>query len=109
MADHGLGPDPETMYGRQHPILFVKGVGERHEMDVNDAPVCQEDFVDAYKKLALGSPSSDVFEWKEGDVRERKFMYYRFYVTINHMTEYVTRGHARDTEAMELTGVEYNE
>ena len=104
MADHGLGENRQMdFYGRQHPILFVKGIKEEHSFQVNDAPVAQEDLVGAYSKLIQGNDSMQIFDWKEGDVRERRYLYYNWFY-MSHMVEYTTTGHARDTDALQTTG-----
>ena len=109
MADHGLGESLHyDMHGRQHPILFIKGAGEQHAFQKDDAPIAQEDFAEAYERLLAGADSSAVFDWKEGDERIRRYLYYKVF-SMNYMDEYIQRGHARDTESMEFTGVEYNQ
>ena len=107
MSDHGFSEAQRTGDGRQHPILFIKGRGESHEMRISDAPISQTDFVDAYEALLAGAGSDEAFPWKEGDVRERRYLFYRV-KTMEHMEEFLQRDHARESESLEPTGVTYD-
>lgn len=93
----------ENQYGRQHPILFVKGFGERHEMKISGAPVSYEDLAGAYGRLLEGSLSDACFEYQEGDYRERRYLLYK-YMDEDHMVEYVQTGYAGDEETLVPTG-----
>lgn len=107
MSDHGFeGYGEGQGSDRQNPIFFVKGVGEHHTLTYNDAPISYVDLQDAYVKLLDGAKSDSIFEYKEGDERERRFLMYGSH-HIDKMYEYLTEGHASDTDAMYATGVEY--
>ena len=93
----------ESQYGRQHPILFVKGLGEKHEMKISGAPISYEDLVGAYDRLLEGSLSDECFAYREGDQRERRYLLYK-YLGEDHMVEYVQKGHAGDEETLVPTG-----
>lgn len=113
LSDHGYNDEPyENLYynpyGRQQPILFIKGFNEHHEeMQVSEAPVAQGDLQEAYVKLMDGSYGSDVFPYKEGDQRERRFLWYRS-DRSTHFEEYIQTGHASNTETMIRTGKVYD-
>lgn len=97
LADHGFSEEdiPED---RLHPIFFVKGIGESKEkMDINDAPVSFEDFGEAVERLKDGASSDAVFDWKEGDERDRK-CFVNFYKEEGnaHYEECIQKGHAGD-------------
>lgn len=96
MADHGY---ENSM--RSNPILYVKGVGERHEFTVSDAPISYEDLQGAYAKLLQGAQKDAVFPYREGDVRERRFIWHS---QADFMEEYVQKGHATDMDTLEKTG-----
>ncbi len=107
LSDHGfnrnVGDVPEE---RQHSILFVKGIGETHgEMQVDSAPISQEDFSDAYLKLLDGGSGAELFEWEEGDARERRYL---FHYSEDELTlglwEYMQSGWAGDEDTLEYTG-----
>lgn len=107
LSDHGfnrhVGDVPDE---RQHSILFVKGIGETHdEMQVDAAPISQEDFSDAYLKLLDGCSSAELFDWKEGDVRERRYL---FHYSEGELTlgfwEHMQSGWAGDEDTLEYTG-----
>lgn len=104
MADHGYNwLDP---HGRQNPILFVKGIGERHGFGVSDAPISFEDLQEAYQRLLQGKDSTQIFDWKSGDERERRYLFHE-YLKEDHMVEYRQPGQAHDTDAMYETGKVY--
>lgn len=107
LSDHGfnrhVGDVPDE---RQHSILFVKGIGETHdEMQVNAAPISQEDFSDAYLKLLDGCSSTELFDWKEGDARERRYLFhYSEDELILGFWEHMQSGWAGDEDTLEYTG-----
>ena len=88
---------------RQHSILFVKGLNERHDLKISGAPISHEDLIDAYYKLLDGSMSDDCFEYKEGDYRERRYLLYK-YLGEDYMTEYIQTGYAGDEDTLIPTG-----
>ena len=100
MADHGYDH-------RQNPVLFIKGKGERHEYQISDAPISYVDLQDAFSKLLDGCGSEDAFEWREGDERIRRFLYYPFEdeSTIYEMSQ---SGKASDNESLVQTGVVFS-
>lgn len=105
MADHGynwLNPQ-----GRQNPILFVKGINEKHAFTVSDAPISYADLQEAFVKLLDGAGSDRIFDWKSGDRRERRYLFHE-YLGEDHIVEYMQPGHAHDTEAMYETGNVYD-
>lgn len=104
MADHGYST--EGLEGRQNPILFIKGIGEHHEMETSNAPISYDDLQDAYQLLLAGESGENVFNWKEGQTRQRKYILYR-YEEEEKMYEYVTEGNATETEEMRATGREF--
>lgn len=112
MSDHGynisgdaarIPQRDEDCSGRQHPILFIKGRGERHELQISGAPISFEDLPGGFEKLLQGAGSDSVFDYKEGDYRERRYMLYH-YAEEDHMTEYVQKGYAGDESTMFPTG-----
>lgn len=107
MADHGLDGENSAEYtGRQNPILFVKGVDEKHELQVSQAPISYDDLQGAFARLLEGKNSTEIFDYEEGDYRERSFLYY-VYEQDEHMYEYVTSGHASEDAGMQATGREF--
>lgn len=107
LADHGYNKDNDVnSEGRQHPILFVKGIGESHDtLQISEAPISQTDFREAYTRLLDGKSSSEVFDFQEGDYRERRYLYYE-YDENTYFKECVQTGHAKDEETLVFTGVE---
>ena len=112
MADHGyngsLDESGEEAWMRQCPLLLIKGMGETHDtMQISQAPISFEDLQEAYVRLLDGRRSDEVFDWKEGDARERRFLRYSF-LDDDHMQEYMQTGYASDMNTMIPTGREYN-
>ena len=104
MADHGY--DYANVIGRQNPILFIKGVGEQHEIYRSDKPISFEDFNEAYLNLLDGKTSVDLF--RNIDInRERRFLHYE-YTKEDFMTEYVQTGKAWDESTIKETGKKFN-
>ncbi len=106
MADHGFNWD--DVHGRQDPFLMIKGMGEKHRMRISQAPVSFEDLQLAYARLLDGKPSDCVFDWKAGDQRERRFLWFE-YTKEDYMVEYLQKGHASDCTSMYPTGREYRQ
>ena len=107
VSDHGYNEeDGDVYYGRQHPILFVKGFQERHDaLQYNDAPISQTDYGEMYQALLDGVESDRIFPYAEGEERSRRFLVCTY---DDIFIETFTTGHARDTEALEETGVQYD-
>lgn len=106
MSDHGYEWKEGYPYGRQNPLLMIKGIGENHEMQISNAPISYDDLQSAYEKLLKGTAGSSVFEWKEKDQRERRYLWFR-YLEEDHMIEYLQTGKASDPDAMRPTGREF--
>lgn len=112
MSDHGyngsLGQSGEATWMRQCALLLIKGRNEHHDtMQISQAPISFEDLQEAYVRLLDGRRSDEVFDWKEGDARERRFLRYSF-LDDDHMQEYIQTGYASDMDTMIPTGREYN-
>lgn len=106
MSDHGyaaLEYEDLNTY-QQHPILLVKGFGENGDsLEVNNAPISYEELPDALVKLTSGEDGGSIFPWKEGDVRERRFLVYEW-TNLNYFEEYVQTGQAEDMDTLLPTG-----
>ena len=110
MADHGYNGigEKEEDFLRQAALLLVKGSNERHDtMQISEAPISYEDLQTAYVRLLDGAQSDSVFDWKEGDTRERRFLEYAP-GNESHMVEYRQTGHAQDMDTMVPTGRIYD-
>lgn len=106
MADHGYSEDWNEPYGRTHPIFLVKGIHERHVFHVSDAPVSFEDLQGAYQRLLKGRTGDQIFDWKSGDQRERRFLCYE-YGEEEYMSECMQTGRADDISTIYETGKNY--
>lgn len=112
MADHGYNGQGDEVdrdvWLRPTPMFLVKGREEHHDtMQTSEAPVSYVDLGEAYTRLMDGAQSDALFDWKEGDERERRYLRYSFSGT-DHLVEYIQRGHAQDLDGMELTGREFD-
>ncbi len=108
MADHGYnGPGGEGSMLRQSAMLLIKGRGEHHDtMGTSQAPISYVDLQQAYVRLLDGAESAEVFEWKEGDTRERRFLMDSL-GQEEEIVEYVQTGYAQDMTTMVPTGREF--
>ena len=104
MADHGY--NFENTDGRQNPILYIKGINEKHDMYESNKAISYLDLIDAYKDLLDNKKSEDLFE-NISSTRKRKYIWYE-YTKENHMVEYEQSGKAWETEKLVPTGIEYN-
>lgn len=105
MSDHGF--NGLEVQGRQNPFFCVKGINERHELETSDAPISFVDLQEAYQRLLSGADGGSIFDWKSGDLRERRYLYHE-YSKEDYMVEYIQPGQADDTNAMYETGNVYS-
>ena len=112
LSDHGFNSEPceeyhYNPYDRQHAILFAKGFGEQREsMKVSNAPIAMEDLPSAYLKLLEGNSGDNIFPYKEGETRERRYLLYILPDTLK-FKEYIQYGQAGDEDTMIPTGKYY--
>ena len=105
LGDHGFNYDNEEYWGRQNPVLMVKGIEEEHEFDVSQAPISYDDLQEAFCRLTDGKQSEECFDAREGDERKRRFMHF---IREGEITEYEQTGYASDLETLKPTGREFN-
>lgn len=98
MADHGYWVET----GRQNPILYVKGINEKHEMNTSEKPVSYEDFMDMYEQLLKGKKSTELFENIDNN-RIRKYID-NIFKSEECMKEYTVKGKAWDNSQIEESG-----
>lgn len=106
MADHGYSLTGPDAFGRQNPILLVKGLEEHHEMQVSETQVSFEDLQEAYVRLLNNSSGEAVFDCLNESPEKRRFIYYVF-EKEDYMFEYIQTGHAFDDSTMKPTGNVY--
>lgn len=105
ISDHGYNVDA-SIYGRQNPILYVKGINEKHNnMVTSDKPISFADLNSAYADLINDKKSIELFNNIEKN-RVRKFLLYPN--DTKKMVEYETTAKAWETEKMYKTGKEFN-
>ena len=101
LADHGYNPEGDN--DRQNPILYIKGINEKHSsMNVSNKPVSYDDLMDAYKDLLDNKKSNELFANISND-RERRYLWY-FFNAENHIVEYSQKGDASDESTLKPTG-----
>lgn len=111
MADHGQEDgaiDEEHAHThvmeRFNPILFIKGINERHELLESDRSVSYMDLQDAFCDLIDGKQSTELFADLEPG-RKRTIL---SHITSTSFTEYETTGKAWEVEKYTPTGNVYN-
>ncbi|CCZ60361.1 sulfatase [Hungatella hathewayi] len=102
MADHGYD-EIRGSNGRQNPLLFVKDINESHEMKISYAPISYDDLQLAYKRLLDGKINNRVFDYQDGDSRERRYLFYN-YEDDEHMIEFQQTGEAKNLDTLLPTG-----
>ena len=104
LSDHGYGyQNTGYIFERANPILFIKGYQEKHDFEISRAPISFSDLQDLYNALLNGQTGSDVFKWKEGDIRQRRLLAY-YYNQEYTMQEFYLEGNASDMENYHPTG-----
>lgn len=108
MADHGAGIDVDKMVDiGGNPILFIKGIGEHHELSFSDIPVSWMDLQSMFNNLADGKLSNECTDIN-ANVRERYFLYQKSALqAYEPFIEYASIGRASDTSSYYKTGNEY--
>lgn len=105
MADHGFAGG--EIIGRQNPILYIKGINEKHDnLKISDKEVSHIDLSNNFIELLNDKKSDQIFN----DIplnRKRKFIWYR-YTKERYMIEYIQEGHAWETNKVKPTGKKYN-
>ena len=100
MGDHG---NEDIQYGMD-PLLLVKGFGEKHELQISEAPVSYEEINEAFIRLSDGEASDEIFDWKEADERTRRFLFYYEFYDDDHLIEYEINGDVLDPSSVRETG-----
>ena len=108
MSDHGYNPtnSAQGYFRRQNALLYIKGLGEKHDLKISDQPISYIDLSDAFVDLLNGKKTSEIFEGISYP-RTRRYLFYE-YTKEDHMIEYETDGKAWETEKLNRTGKEYN-
>lgn len=114
MSDHGQIDDadaenyeqPYLFLRRCNPILFMKGINEKHTMLVSDIPVSYSDLQDAFCDLIDGKQSTELFDNLEYG-RTRTVLWH-IWTEEYHMVEYSTTGTAREPRRFVPTGNVYD-
>lgn len=100
LADHGYNGD--DAWGRQNPLLLIKGRNEHHRFSVSNASVSQADYMEADSLLLSGAAAAELFLTNEDNAPRRFLMHYNDNITV--LTEYLQFGHASDESMMKQTG-----
>lgn len=106
VADHGNSDFYEEDNMSQHPVLLIKGINERHSLQVDSRPISFENMYSAYIHLLDGVDGQTVFD-DLPYAESRKFIYYDI-KNDKHMVEYEQRGQVGDMSTMFPTGREFN-
>lgn len=113
MSDHGFNRDIDNAdmgdnpFMRQCGLLLIKGVRETHDtMQISEAPVSYEDLQETYRRLLDGAWSDAVFDCREGEHRDRRYLWYAV-TDEDYLVEYQQTGYASDLSTMIPTGREF--
>ena len=101
MSDHGYNQNGEN---RQNPILYIKGINERHNYQVSDKKVSYLNLADAFIELEEDKKSNELFEGLDNSTR--RYFFYRF-TKENIMYEMEQTGNAWDNSTLKETGKVY--
>ncbi|MEG0762742.1 MAG: sulfatase-like hydrolase/transferase [Oscillospiraceae bacterium] len=114
MADHGIQPNGVI----SNPLMLIKPSKAKGEMKTSNAPVSQMDFTATYMSdIGLnddGKYGKSMFEYKEGDKRDRRYYGYTFIDKTDDMpnivslTEYKIDDADNKLDSFHLTGVKYS-
>ena len=101
MADHGEGKDNY----RQNPMLLIKGINEKHKLEISNAAVSYLDLIDTYEILLNNGLTKDLFKNipKNRDRRVLNNLY-----TESRMIEWIQSGKAWDLNTFNKTGIEFH-
>lgn len=108
LADHGFWweTDDDSLLKRQNPILYIKGIGEKHDRKISDEKVSFDNLQDIYECLMDGKKTKDLFKDIDTSL-PRRFMLYRV-GGYNHMEEFYQYGYAKDLKTLKKTGNVYD-
>lgn len=107
MADHGCHiHEKYNTNTNQNPILFIKGINEKHPMNISEIPISYEDLNEAYMQLLDGKTGEEVFENIDKN-KKRRLIHYNF-SEEDHMVEYEQTEKAWEDSTLVLTGREFN-
>ncbi len=101
MSDHGF---KEVAYGRQNPILYIKGINEKHKYKVSSNKVSYGDLYTAFSQLIDGDKSDKLFTNTQD--KERRYIFYE-YNDAKHMREQTQVGKASNPKTLKDTGKKY--
>ncbi len=115
IADHGTNAGIDYMQKNANPLFLVKNFDGKGQMTILDAPVSLSDIPNTiFSELGLEGDfiGESIFNLKESDSRERRFLYYQLdYVSwskdyLPKMVEYIVIGHVWLSDSWQLTGRE---
>jgi hypothetical protein len=116
IADHGIMAGMEYMQKNANPLFLVKNSNAKGQMIVSDAPVSLSDIPKTiFSELGLEGDfvGESVFNLKDSDLRERRFLYYQWDYAdwskdyLPTMKEYIVSGHVWESESWQYTGREF--
>ena len=100
MSDHGYG---EQTIDRSNPILYIKGINEKHQYRESDKKISFANLNEAYAQLLAGENTDQLFQGLDNS--ERRIMYSELYNP--NFKELMQTGHAWDTSTLVETGQQY--
>jgi hypothetical protein len=116
IADHGIMAGMEYMQKNANPLFLVKNFNAKGQMTTSDAPVSLSDIPKTiFSELGQKGDfiGESVFNLKDSDSRERRFLYYQWDYAgwskdyLPTMKEYIVSGHVWESESWQYTGREF--
>lgn len=108
LADHGFwwDIDDKSLLKRHNPILYIKGINEKHDLQVSKDKVSFDYFQDIYNNLLEGIKTNKLFDNIDTS-KPRRFMLYTV-SDYDHTDEYYQYGKAGNLKTMKKTGKKFN-
>lgn len=73
---------------------------------MSEAPISYDDLQEAFSRLLDGAMGEEVFDYKEGDERKRRYLYFE-YEHEEILEEFYQEGYAGDLDTLKATGRKY--
>lgn len=107
LADHGYA-DNKELAGRENPLLMIKGINEKHDMEVSDLPISYAYLPDIYHNLLDGKNGSEAIP---DNIESLDRYFLRFpedEIYDLKELELPAGAKAYETEKLKETGVQYH-
>lgn len=101
MADHGYGT---SVHDRYNPILYIKGLNEKHNFEVSDKKISFVDLIVAFNQLIDGDKTDTIFIGLNN--KERRYLLYD-YTNPGVLIEEIQKGEVWNSETIVESGKKF--